>query len=358
MRAVVKASAAPGLTFVEDRPVPCGSTNEPLRPGPGEVLVRVELAGVCGTDRHIHEWDPWAADRVPVGIVTGHEFYGRIEKLGPGVHGLDVGQRVSAEGHIVGPQGNRGIGTDFNARTGNAHIAREMKIIGVDRDGCFAEWIIMPAYNIWPVHDDIPDRWAAIFDPMGNAVHTVMEADVSANSVLITGVGAIGMMSVMVARAAGASRIFAVDIDDKRLELASELGADECYNISDSGWVESVRRSTRGEGADALLEMSGHPSAFEKGFSALRNGGIASLLGTPSEPFEFDLARHVIFKGAVVKGIHGRRMFDTWYQMENLLLSGRVDLDRVITHTLGLDQINDAIVAMQSGEALKPILKI
>ncbi|MFG0257975.1 MAG: zinc-binding dehydrogenase [Phycisphaerales bacterium JB043] len=358
MRAVVKESAAPGLTYVENHPVPCGSTGVPMQPGPGEVLVRVAMAGVCGTDRHIHEWDAWASERVRVGVVTGHELYGHIERIGPGVSGLEVGQRVSAEGHIVGPKGNQGHGTDFNARTGNPHIAREMEIIGIDRDGCFAEWIIIPAYNIWPVHDEIPDRWAPIFDPLGNAVHTVMEAQVSAKSVLITGVGAIGLMSVMVARAAGAASIFAVDIDESRLSLASELGADECFSATDASWVERVREATRGEGADALLEMSGHPSAFENGFSALRNGGVASLLGTPSEPFEFDIARHVIFKAATVKGIHGRRMFETWYQMENLLLSGRIDLDRVITHTLALEQINDAIAAMQTGEAIKPILTI
>jgi threonine 3-dehydrogenase len=358
MRAIVKDAAAPGLTYVDDRPIPAGSTGNPGQPGPGEVLVRVALAGVCGTDRHIYEWDQWASNRIPVGIVTGHEFYGHIQKLGPGVNGLEIGQRVSAEGHIVGPKGNQGHGTDYNSRTGNPHIAREMEIIGVDRDGCFAQWIIVPAHNIWPVHDDIPDRWAAIFDPLGNAVHTVMEAGVSAKNVLITGVGAIGMMSVMVARAAGAARIFAVDIDDNRLELARELGADDAFNAADDSWVQQVQNATRGEGADALLEMSGHPSAFANGFAALRNGGVASLLGTPAKPFDFNIAEHIIFKAATVKGIHGRRMFETWYQMENLLQSGRIDLDRVITHTMKLENINDAIAAMQSGEAIKPILTI
>jgi len=359
MRALVKAHDAPGLDFVPDRPIPVGSGGAPGEPGPGEVLIRVKMAGVCGTDRHIYEWDDWAKSRIPVGIVTGHEFAGVIEKVGSGVAGLAVGQRVSAEGHIVGPPGAAGLGTDYNARTGEAHIARQMQIIGVDRDGCFADQLIIPAVNVWPLHDDIPDRWGAVMDPLGNAVHTVMEAGVSAKSVLVTGVGAIGLMAVMVAKAAGAARIFAMDIDQSRLDLALELGADAAFNAKEGdAWIDQVRRDTRGEGADVLLEMSGAPAAYDAGFRAVRNGAVASLLGTPSEPFVFDWAEHVIFKGTRLVGIHGRRMFETWHQMENLLLSGRIDLDRVITHTLPLEQYEDAFRAMQSGEAIKPVLRI
>ncbi|MFG0274387.1 MAG: L-threonine 3-dehydrogenase [Phycisphaerales bacterium] len=359
MRALVKTHDAPGLDFVADRPVPAGSHGVAGEPGPGEVLIRVKMAGVCGTDRHIYEWDDWAKSRIPVGIVTGHEFAGEIARLGPGVAGLEVGQRVSAEGHILGPREAAGVGTDYNARTGNAHIARDMQVIGVDRDGCFADWLIVPAVNVWPLHDDIPDRWGAILDPFGNAVHTVMEAGASARTVLITGVGAIGLMAVMVAKAAGATRIFAMDVDPARLELALELGADDAFNAKDGdGWIDQVRRATRGEGADALVEMSGAPPAYDAGFRALRNGGTASLLGTPSKPFVFDWAKHVIFKGTRLVGIHGRRMFETWYQAENLLLSGRIDLDRVITHTLPLEQYETALHAMQSGEAIKPVLRV
>jgi len=359
MRAVVKASDGPGLTFDPNRPLPRGSHGTIGEPGPGEALIRVTMAGVCGTDRHIYEWDEWASKRVPVGIVTGHEFAGVIERLGEGVCGLEVGQRVSAEGHILGPPEAAGVATDYNARTGEGHISRDMRIIGVDRDGCFAEWLIIPAMNVWPLHEDIPDRWGAVLDPFGNAVHTVMEAGVSARHVLITGVGAIGLMAVMAARAAGAARIFAMDIDPKRLDLALELGADDAFDARDGdGWIETLRRATRGEGADALLEMSGAPAAYDAGFRALRSGGTAALLGTPAKPFIFDWAEHVIFKGVRLVGVHGRRMFETWYQVENLLLSGRIDLDRVVTHTLPLERIDDAIGAMQSGEAIKPVLRV
>jgi len=347
MRALVKAQAAPGLTYDCDRPIPKGG-----QPGAGEVLIRVKKAGVCGTDRHIWEWDAWAQSRIPVGIVTGHEFVGVVEKVGPGVANVHPGQRVSAEGHIAG-------GTDYNSRTGNAHIARDVQIIGVDRDGCFADYILMPAGNVWPLDDRIPDQIAAVMDPLGNAVHTVMEAGVSARNVLITGVGIIGLMAVTVARAAGAARIFAVDVDEHRLDLARRLGADDVFDARrGEGWIDQVRRATRDDGADALLEMSGAPSAFESGFKALRNGGTAALLGLPAKPFDFDFNEHVIFKGARVLGINGRRMFETWYQMERLLLSGRLDLDEIITHELPLANYAQAFSLMQSGRAIKVVLNV
>ncbi len=352
MRALVKAQPAPGLSFVADRPVPRGSTGKPGEPGPREVLIRVKKAGVCGTDRHIWEWDHWAQSRIPVGIVTGHEFMGVIEKVGSAVTRWKPGQRVSAEGHIT-------AFSDYNSRTGNAHVASDTKVIGVDRDGCFADFLMMPEENIWPLHPDIPDRFAAIMDPLGNAVYTVMAANVSAKSVLITGVGIIGLMAVMVAKAAGALRIFVTDTNPKRLALARDLGADEAFDpTSDRRWVEKVRAATRGDGADALLEMSGAPTAIDEGFRALRPGGVAALLGTPAKPAMFDLASHIIFKGATVLGIHGRRMWETWYQMEALLLSGRLDLDRVITHELPLEDFARAFALMQSGEGIKIVLNI
>lgn len=345
MRAIYKAADAPGLDFDSSRPVPGGG-----EPGPGQVLIRVRKAGVCGTDRHIYEWDEWAQSRIPVGIVTGHEFVGVVEKLGAGVASLEPGQRVSAEGHIT-------TGTDYLSRTGDAHIARDMQIIGVDRDGCFADYIIMPAENCWPIREQIPDNVAAVLDPLGNAVHTVMAAGVSAKSVLITGTGIIGLMAVTVARAAGAGRIFAVDLEDTRLKIARDLGADHAFNPkTDADWVDTVRSRTRGEGADVLLEMSGAAPAITGGFEALRNGGTASLLGTPPKPAAFDLARHIIFKGATVRGITGRRMYETWYQMEDLLLSGNLNLDPIITHELPLEDYEQAFTLMQSGEAIKVVL--
>lgn len=350
MRALVKSKRDVGLEFVPDRERPVGCHGVVGEPGPTEVLIRVKKAGVCGTDRHIYEWDEWAQGRIPTGIVTGHEFAGVVEAVGPGVERFTPGMRVSGEGHITKWQ-------DYNSRTGNAHIARDTKIIGVDHDGCFADYLLLPQSNVWPLHEDIPDEFGAVMDPLGNAVHTVMEAGVSAKSVLITGVGIIGLMAVSVARAAGASRIFVTDTNRARLELAKELGADEAYHaIEDEGFIERIREQTHGEGVDVLLEISGVPSAIDQGFEALRNGGTASLLGIPSKAMAFDLTQHVIFKGAKVLGINGRRMWETWYQMESMLLAGKLGLDKIITHELPMEQYNDAFRLMRSGEGIKIVL--
>lgn len=344
MRALVKHHAGPELRLVTDRPAP--------EPGPRDVLIRVTCAGICGTDRHIWEWDEWSASRVPVGIVTGHEFVGVVERVGSAVTKYAPGQRVSAEGHIT-------AWTDYNSRTGNAHIASDTKIIGIDRDGCFADLLCVPEENIWPVHPDIPDKFAAIFDPLGNAVHTVMEADVSARSVLVSGVGIIGLMAVTVARAAGAARIYCTDINPPRLELARKLGADEAFDAREGdGWIKEVRRACRGEGVDVLLEMSGAEAAFDQGFRALRNGGTAALLGLPAKKVTFDFNQNIIFKGCKVLGINGRKMFETWYQMEALLLSGRLELDDIVTHEFPLEDFREAFETMISGEGIKVLLRM
>lgn len=343
MRALIKHHAGPGLQMLQDRPIP--------EIGPRDVLIRVKKAGICGTDRHIWEWDQWAANRIPVGIVTGHEFVGVIEKVGSAVTRFKPGLRVSAEGHIT-------AGLDYNSRTGNAHIARDTKILGVDRDGIFAEFVSVPEENVWPVHPNIPDHIAAVMDPLGNAVHTVMSANVSAKTVLITGVGIIGLMAVTVAKCAGASRIFVTDIDERRLKLAKKLGAVEAFKANDPKWIDKVRQLTRGDGPDVLLEMSGHPAAIDDGFKALRMGGTAALLGIPSRAISFDLTNHVIFKGATVHGVNGRRMFETWYQMEEMLLSGRLELDEIITHQIPMADFAKGFELMQSGEGIKIVMNI
>lgn len=343
MRALVKHHAGEGLLLDENRARP--------EPGPREVMIRVKKAGICGTDRHIWQWDEWAQSRIPVGIVTGHEFVGEVAAVGSAVHGFEVGQRVSAEGHIT-----RGV--DFNSRTGNAHIASDTQILGVDRDGVFAEYVCVPEQNVWPVHPAISDEVAATFDPLGNAVHTVMEAGVSARTVLVSGVGIIGLMAVTVAKAAGASRIFATDINRPRLELARKLGAVEAYDARDAGWIEDLRRQTRGEGVDVLLEMSGAESAFDQGFQALRNGGRAALLGLPARHVTFDFNSHIIFKGCTVLGINGRRMFETWYQMEELVLSGKLELDDIITHEFPMRDYRKAFETMISGEGIKVLMSV
>src|SRR5262249_90705 len=242
----------------------------------------VTHAGICGTDRHIYEWDPWSASRIPLGITTGHEFVGRVVETGSAVIRTKPGQRVSGEGHI-------GCGVCEPCRTGNAHICEKVNIIGTGRDGCFAQFLSLPEENIWPVHPDIPDKIAAIFDPLGNAMHTVMAAGVSGRSVLITGTGIIGLMAVTIARAAGAGKILVNDVSPRRLELAKALGADVAFDSRDDDWPRKARELTHDQGPEVLLEMSGHPKAICHGFAALRNGGTAALLGLPSEPVALDL---------------------------------------------------------------------
>lgn len=343
MRALIKHHAGVGLQFVPNRPKPA--------PGPRDVLIKVNKVGICGTDRHIWEWDAWAASRIPVGIVTGHEFVGTIEAVGSAVTKYKPGLRVSAEGHIT-------AWADYNSRTGNAHIASDTKIIGIDRDGCFGEYVCVPEENVWPVHASIPDKVAAVLDPLGNAVHTVMAAGVSAKSVLITGTGIIGLMAVTVAKAAGASRIFATDIDPKRRALAKKLGATDAFDPRSDAWIADVRKACRGEGCDVLLEMSGASPALNQGFEALRNGGVAALLGLFKGPIQFDMNRLCIFKGCTILGINGRKMFETWFQMEELLLSGRLELDDIITHEFPLEQFEKAHYTMISGEGIKVVMTL
>ena len=288
MQAIQKLKSEPGLWLQNDVPAP--------KVGPNDVLIAVTHAGICGTDRHIYEWDRWSQSRIKVGITTGHEFVGVVSQIGSAVDKFEIGQRVSAEGHIY-------CGQCKPCLTGNAHICRQVEIIGIDRDGCFAQFVSIPQGNVWPVHPDIPDETAAIFDPLGNAVHTVMEADVSGKSVLITGVGIIGLMAVTVARAAGAGKIFVTDVDENRLEIAKSLGADFAYNGKDESWVSQTREQTNGLGPQVLLEMSGNPFAIKQGFQALADGGTAALLGIPGDEISFNLADDIIFKGATVLGL-------------------------------------------------------
>jgi threonine 3-dehydrogenase len=343
MLAVRKLKSEPGLWLQTDTPVP--------QIGPREVLVGVTHAGICGTDRHIYEWDAWSRSRVKVGITTGHEFVGRVVEIGSAVSRIAVGQRVSAEGHI-------GCGVCQPCRTGNGHICEKVDILGIDTNGCFAQYVAIPEQNIWPVHPDIPDHIAAIFDPLGNAMHTVMAAGVSGRSVLITGVGIIGLMAVTIAHAAGAGTILVTDVSPRRLELARQLGADVAFDSRDDTWPQTARRLTHDQGPEVLLEMSGHPRAIRQGFAALRNGGTAALLGLPAEPVALDLPNDIIFKGATVLGINGRKMFETWYQVENFLLSGRLNLEPIVTHHLPLVEFERGLKLMQAGEAIKVVLEV
>jgi len=340
MRALVKPGPEPGF-LLTDVPIPSI--------GPTDVLIRVEKAGLCGTDQHIYTWDNWAQHRIKPPLIVGHEFMGTVAAIGDAVRSVRVGERVSAEGHIADL-------TCLLCRTGQAHICERVQIVGVDRDGAFAEYVAIPEYNVWRLDPAIPDEYAAIFDPLGNAVHTVMAAGVSVKSVAITGVGSIGLMAIPVARAAGATAVYAIDINPAKLELARQLGADATFLSTQSDLVAEIRSRTRGDGVDVLLEMSGSASAIDLGLQLVRNGGTAALLGIPPENVNLNLAERIIFKGLTVLGVNGRRMFETWYQTEALLRSGRVDLRSIITHILPYTQFERAFELMSKGEAAKIVL--
>ncbi|HMD03589.1 MAG TPA: L-threonine 3-dehydrogenase, partial [Candidatus Baltobacteraceae bacterium] len=300
---------------------------------------------------HIFGWDAWAERRIKPPLTIGHEFMGSVAAVGEAVHGLAVGERVSAEGHIS-------CGACLLCRTGEAHICERVRIIGVDCDGSFAGYIRMPAANVWRLDPEIPDEVGAIFDPLGNAVHTVMAAGVSAKSVVITGVGSIGLMAIPVARAAGAALVFAVDVNPAKLALAERVGADAVFDANDPGLLDAILRRTGGDGADVLLEMSGSASAIDAGLHMLRNGGRAALLGIPPDDVKINLAERIIFKGLTVLGINGRKMFETWYQTQALVKSGRVDLRPIITHRLPLERFAEGFDLMRSGQAAKIVFDV
>jgi threonine 3-dehydrogenase len=341
MQAVVKAKAAPGIEL-QEVPIPS--------PGPGQVLVKVQAASVCGTDLHIFNWDPWAQGRIHPPLIPGHEFAGVVAGRGLGVTTVKEGDLVSAEMHVA-------CGKCMQCRIGEAHICQHVRILGVDEDGAFAEYAIIPESNIWKLSPQIPHEYASLLDPLGNAVHSVLSGPIAAQTVAVTGCGAIGLFSIAVAKACGAAKVFAVEVNEHRRRVAAQMGADVVLNPATDNVVARIKDETDGTGVDVLLEMSGVPTAIRTGFAALRTGGRASLLGIPSEPFELDFAKDIIFKGAIVLGINGRKMFETWFQMEALLATGKLNLEPAITHRLRLSEFEQAMELLRTGEAIKVILK-
>ena len=345
MRALVKEAAGPGMEL-RDVPKPAC--------GPNDALIRVHYAGVCGTDLHIWEWDAWASARLKPPLVIGHEFSGEVAELGREAAAaglLAVGDPVTAEGHII-------CGHCLQCRIGEGHLCKRTQIIGVDRDGAFAEYIAMPAGNVMKLEGIAPEV-GAVMDPMGNAVHTVLEGGmVTGSRVLVVGCGPIGCFAVGVARAAGAAVVIASDFNPTRRELASRMGAHVTLDPGADDVVARVRELTDGDGADLVCEMSGHPAGHAQAFAAARLGGRVNLLGTPSRTTEVDFARDVIFKGLTLYGVTGRRMYDTWDVMQRFLRSGQLDPRPVITHRFPLERMPEAIQVIKEGEAGKVILEI
>jgi len=340
MQAVVKAKAAPGVEIQE---VP-----QPVF-GPDEVLVKVEAASVCGTDLHIYNWDQWAQGRIHPPLIPGHEFCGIVAATGRHVTTVKEGDFVSAEMHVA-------CGKCLQCRTGQAHICQYVKIIGVDANGAFAEYVVIPETNIWKLDPSLPREYGPILDPLGNAVHTVLAGEIAAKTVAIIGCGPIGLFAIAVARACGAAAVYALEINEHRRRLCREMHADFVLNPATDDVAAVIREQTNGVGVDVVLEMSGHPDAMRLGFEILRTGGRVSLLGLPSTPVEIDFSRDIIFKGATVQGINGRKMYETWYQMEALLKAGKLDLGPVITHRLPLEKFAGGMELLRSGEASKILL--
>lgn len=340
MRGLVKAGTGPGLEMREV-PIP--------RIGPHDALVKVRATSICGTDLHIFRWDPWAAGRLRPPLVVGHECCGEIVEVGSEVDQVRVGDFVSLESHVV-------CGRCDMCLTGQGHLCRNTRILGVDRDGCFAEYVSVPALNAWPDPSNMPAEIATLQENFGNAVHTAFTVDVRARKVLVTGCGPVGLMAIAVAKAIGARAVYASDVSAYRLRLAREMGAEVTVNASEANVVEEILKATDNEGADILLEMSGAQSALRDGFTLLKPGGEAALLGLPGKPIEFDLDHLLIFKGITVHGVVGRRLWETWYQSRGLLRSGVVDLSPIVTHRFGLDQFDQAFELMVSGACGKVVL--
>lgn len=339
MKALVKLDAGPGAG-IRTIGIP--------ELGPHDVLVKVSAASICGTDLHIYQWDNWAASRLRPPVVFGHEMSGIIAEVGPAVKNWRVGDYVSPECHKT-------CGQCYQCRTGRAHICREYSILGVDFDGCFAEYVRIPEVNLWKNDSGIPPEVACLQDPVGNAVLATASVDITGKTVMVTGCGAIGLFAVGVARVLGAARVYAVDINNYRLEIAKRMGADVIINPCSQDIVEEVMLDTGGDGVDVVVEMSGDPGCLQDGLRIVKNGGRVALLGIPQEKICIDLATELIFKGVTLAGITGREIFATWHKT-SALLSSVLDVSHVITHRLSLDRFEDAFSILQSGRCGKIIL--
>lgn len=338
MKALVKRDPAKGIWMQQvPRPIP----------GANEVLVKLQMTAICGTDLHIYKWDEWSQRTIKPGLVIGHEFVGTIAQIGPGVTGYTLGQRVSAEGHIV-------CGHCRNCRAGRPHLCPNTVGIGVNRNGAFAEYVVVPSSNLWPIPDEIPSELAAFFDPFGNAAHCALEFDLIGEDVLITGAGPIGIIAAGICKWIGARHVVITDVNDYRLNLAREMGATRTVNVARES-LKNVMREIGIEGFDVGMEMSGNPSAFNDMLDAMYHGGKVALLGILPKGAGVDWDR-IIFKGLVVHGIYGRKMYETWYKMTQLVRSG-FPLQKALTHQIAIDDFQTGFDLMESGQCGKVVCR-
>ncbi len=339
MKALVKVKAEKGL-WLEEVPVP--------KIEPDEVLIKIERTAICGTDMHIYKWDDWAANNVPVPMVVGHEYGGRVAAIGSGVRRVKVGQKVTGEGHVVGNRSR-------NARAGRFHLDPDTKGIGVNLPGAFAEYLALPEFNVIPLREDFPLDIAAIMDPLGNAVHTALSFDLVGEDIMITGAGPIGIMAAAVARRSGARRIMLTDVNDWRLEFAHKIAPDiRTVNVTKEHPREVMYAMGLTEGFDVGMEMSGQQSAFEGMLDLMIMGGNIAMLGLPAKPFPVDLGK-IVGKALTVRGIYGRQMYETWYKMIALVDSG-LDVSPMITHRFAARDFQQAFDLMETGKSGKVIL--
>jgi threonine 3-dehydrogenase len=336
MRALVKREAAEGI-WMEEVPVP--------RPGTNEVLIQLEKTAICGTDLHIYKWDEWSQRTIQPGLVIGHEFVGRIAELGDGVTGYNVNDRVSAEGHVV-------CGHCRNCRAGRPHLCPNTVGIGVQRDGAFAEYVVVPASNLWPIPDEIAPELAAFFDPFGNAAHCALQFDLVGEDVLITGAGPVGIIAAGICRHVGARHVVITDVNDYRLDLARVMGANETINVTQDSIANRVAKLGI-EGFDIGLEMSGHPVAFNDLLHNMYHGGKVALLGLLPKQTGVDWDQ-VIFKGLQLHGIYGRIMYETWYKMTQMVLTG-FPLHKAMTHHIPIDDFERGFQLMATGQCGKVV---
>ncbi len=340
MKAVVKTKPEPGAELL-DVPIPT--------PGPNDVLVRVLATSICGTDLHIYQWNEWAQKRIKkIPQTMGHELCGQVVELGSNVQNIKKDNIISAETHIA-------CGYCYLCRNGLAHICENVRIFGVDIDGVFAEYAVVPASNAWVTEDRIPKDYVSVMEPLGNAIHTVLAGEIAGNSVLITGCGPIGLMAISVCKISGATKIIATEVNEYRLQLAKKMGADVILNPKRNKVVETILQNTDNKGVDVVLEMSGNPTAITDGFKVLRPGGRYSILGIPDRSIKIDLA-DIVFKYFTIQGINGRLMFSTWYKSTRFLASGKLDLDPLITHRLRLEEFEKGMELMENGNCGKILL--
>jgi len=338
MKALVKAKAERGI-WMENIDVP--------HVGHNDVLIKINRTAICGTDIHIFKWDDWAKATIPVPMAIGHEFSGEIVDVGIEVRGFNVGDRVSAEGHIT-------CGVCRNCRAGRRHLCMNAIGVGVNRAGAFAEYLSVPAFNVFKLPDMITDDLAAILDPLGNATHTALSFDLVGEDVLITGAGPIGVMAVAIARFAGARHVVITDVNDYRLALARKMGASRALNVTRETIDDTMQDLCMEEGFDVGMEMSGSPQAFQDMVRTMHHGGKIAMLGIPPGDMAIDW-NDVIFKGLIIKGIYGREMFETWYKMSSMLQSG-LNMEPIITHHFDIDEFRPAFELMESGQTGKVIL--